>query len=284
MVVMLSAPEVAQRMAQGGVVVIADPSRAMRALGAAWAMRQRRGALHRVELRDAAAVADTPPIGPCATEADAKARLLEAGLPVPTEYACADREAAVRAASALGCPVVAKILSADIPHKTEVGGVILNLADDDAVAAAFDELMRRAAQHRPAARLDGVLIAPMVSGGIETIAGVVVDPVFGPIVMFGLGGIATELFRDVAFASAPLTPTRAGQLIDGTRASRLLQGWRGAPPADREALVDALVKLSLFAAAHSHELAAIDINPLVARQHGCACLDAVIALRPANHP
>ena len=136
MVVMLSAPEVAQRMAQGGVVVIADPSRAMRALGAAWAMRQRRGALHRVELRDAAAVADTPPIGPCATEADAKTRLREAGLPVPTEYACAEREAAVRAASALGFPVVAKILSADIPHKTEVGGVMLNLADADAVAAA----------------------------------------------------------------------------------------------------------------------------------------------------
>jgi hypothetical protein len=98
--------------------------------------------------------------------------------------------------------------------------------------------------------------------------------------MFGLGGIATELFRDVAFASAPLTPARAERLIDATRARALLGGWRGAPPADRDALADALVRLSVFAAAHAHELAAVDINPLVVRARGCTCLDAVIVRRP----
>lgn len=176
---------------------------------------------------------------------------------------------------------MAKILSPDIAHKTEVGGVALNLRDAAAVGAAFDTLMRRAAGHRPDARLEGVLIAPMVTGGVETIAGVVVDAVFGPMVMFGLGGTTAELFRDVAFASAPLTPARAGQLVDAVRASKLLAGWRGSPPADRAALVDALVRLSEFAAAHAHEIEAIDVNPLVVREHGCQCLDAVIAPRAA---
>lgn len=280
MLVMLCAPEVAQRLADAGIPVLADASRAMRALGAAWALRTRRAALHRLPAPERAA----GPIGPVGTEAEAKACLRAAGLPVPLEHACANRAAAIRAAAALGYPVVAKILSADIVHKTEVGGVLLNLADADAVGAAFDELLRRAALHRPDARLDGVLIAPMLKGGVETIAGVVIDPVFGAMSMFGLGGIATELFRDVAFASAPLTPDRARRLIDKTRAGKLLDGWRGAPPADRAALVEALVTLSKFAAAHAHELEAVDINPLTVRERGCACLDAVIALKPAHQP
>ncbi len=279
MVVMLATPEVQQRLAAAGVVVFADASRAVRALGAAWSMRQRRATLHRV-VPPAPAVTPLPEV---ATEAQAKACLAAAGLPVPVEQACATREAAVDAANAIGYPVVAKILSADITHKTEVGGVMLNLADAAAVGQAFDELLRRAAQHRPEAKLDGVLIAPMLRGGVETIAGVVIDPTFGPMLMFGLGGIATELFRDVAFASAPLSSARAHALIDRTRARQLLAGWRGAPAADREALVQALVKLSEFAAVHAHELAAVDINPLVVRERGCACLDAVIERRsPAS--
>lgn len=276
-VVMLATPAVQQRMAAAGVVVFADASRAVRALGAAWALRQRRAVLHRV----APPVPARQPLPPVATEAQAKACLAAAGLPVPAEHACATRQAAVQAADALGYPVVAKILSPDIAHKTEIGGVLLNLADADAVAAGFDELLRRAARHRPDARIDGVLVAPMLRGGVETIAGVVIDPAFGPMLMFGLGGIATELFRDVAFASAPLTTARAQALIDRTRAGALLAGWRGAPPADRDALADALVRLSHFAAAHAHVLAAVDINPLVVRERGCACLDAVIARRAA---
>lgn len=276
MVVMLSAPDVTQRLAAAGVPVIGDPSRALRALGAAWALRQRRAALHRVPPQ----VPASEPLSDVATEAAAKACLAAAGLPVPHEQRCATPEAAMRAAAAIGFPVVAKILSADIAHKTEVGGVMLELRDEAAVGAAFDELLRRAAAQRPDARLDGVLIAPMIRGGVETIAGVVVDATFGPMVMFGLGGVATELFRDVAFASAPLTPQRAQSLVARTQASRLLDGWRGAPAADRAALCDALVALSRFAAAHAHDIAAIDINPLLVRDRGCTCLDAVIVRQP----
>ena len=273
MIVMLATPEVTQRLAAAGIAVFADPSRAVRALQAACTLAERRRHLHRVALPKPA----TQPLGPCATEAEAKARLAEAGLPMLPERACATRDAAVAAAQALGYPVVAKILSPDITHKTEVGGVRLHLADADAVAQAFDQMISDADRLRPHARIDGVLVAPMLTGGMETIAGVSIDPVFGPMVMFGLGGTTVELFRDVAFGSAPLTTQRAHALIDGVKASALLRGWRGAPPADRAALADALVKLSEFAAAHAHEITAIDINPLVARPQGCTCLDAVIA-------
>ncbi|MGE0310945.1 MAG: acetate--CoA ligase family protein [Lautropia sp.] len=278
-VVMLSAPEVARRLGEAGIPVVADPSRAMRALGAACTLRARRATLHRVPVPDEVARGAVPPLGAVGTEALAKACLAAAGIASPIERACDSREAAMRAAAEIGFPVVAKILSADITHKTEVGGVILSLADEAAVGAAYDELMRRAAAHRPDARLEGVLVAPMIRGGVETIAGVVVDPVFGPMLMFGLGGVATELFRDVAFASAPLSPARAQALIGGTRAARLLDGWRGGAPLDRAALADALTKLSRLGAAHAHELQAIDVNPLLVREHGCVCLDAVIVLR-----
>ncbi len=275
MVVMLSEPGVVQRLGAAGVPVFGDPSRAVRALGATWALAQRRSALHR-PANVAPSRAALPAVD---TEAQAKAVLAAFGLPVPVEQACASREEAVRAAAAMGFPVVAKILSPDIVHKTEVGGVMLNLPDAAAVGAAFETLMERAARHRPDARLDGVLLTPMITGGVETIAGALIDPVFGPMVMFGLGGTSAELFRDVAFASAPLTPARAAQLIDATRAASLLAGWRGAPPVDRAALTQALVRLSEFAAAHAHEIDAIDINPLVVRERGYLCLDAVIARR-----
>jgi acetate---CoA ligase (ADP-forming) len=279
-VVMLSTPEVAQSLSVAGVPVFGDASRAVRALGAAWAMRKQREQLHRVAPIASAleGTAQQAPLGDVSNENQAKACLARAGLPVPLEMACQSREAAIKAAAKIGFPIVAKIISADIPHKTEIGGVLLNVRDAAEVGKAYDELMKRAKQHRPDARLEGVLIAPMIRDGVETIAGVIVDPIFGPMMMFGLGGIATELFGDVAFASAPLTPARAEALIDATRASRMLAGWRGAPPADRPALIDALVKLSTFAVAHAHELAAIDINPLVVREHGCACLDAVVHL------
>ncbi len=283
-VVMLSDSAVVQRLGAAGVPVFADPSRAVRALGAAWSMAQRRKALHRipgVSPDDTKAQVALPAVD---TEAQAKAVLAAAGLPMLPERVCASREEAEGAAAEMGFPLVAKILSPDIAHKTEVGGVALNLVDAQGVGEAFDLLMSRARSRRPDARLEGVLLAPMVAGGIETIAGVIHDAVFGPMVMFGLGGTAAELLGEVALASAPLTTARAEQMVASTRVATLLRGWRGAPPADRSALVDALVHLSTFAAAHAREIEAIDINPLVVRERGCLCLDAVIVRRtPPTH-
>lgn len=277
-VVMLSEAGVTQRLEAAGVAVFADPTRAVRALaGAARMARLRREMTHTEAVTPIAAAPQ--PLPAVATETQAKALLGAAGIPVLPEHTCTSAAEAVAAADTMGYPVVAKIVSADIPHKTEVGGVIVGLADAQAVADAHDTLLARAAERAPQARIDGVLIAPMVRGGVETIIGIHMDPVFGPMVMFGLGGTAVELYKDVAFASAPLSPAQALRLVDAVRASALLKGWRGGPACDTAALADALSRLSVFAVQHADRLAGIDINPFVVQTTGGVCLDALISTR-----
>ncbi|WP_249931221.1 acetate--CoA ligase family protein [Ramlibacter sp. 2FC] len=274
--VMLSAPEVNARLEAMRMPVFADPSRAVLAVAAAARMAERRRMLYQAVTHTGQGRA----LGQVDTEATAKKALALAGLPMLPECLCANADEAVRAAEGVGFPVVAKISSPDIPHKTEVGGVLLNLPDAAAVRAAFDTLVSRARAAVPQARIEGVLVAPMLKGGVEVILGVHMDPTFGPMVMYGSGGTAVELFKDVAFASAPLNPARAQALVDRVRSSALLRGWRGAPPCDEAALVDALCRLSEFALAHREELVSVDINPLVVRAQGAVCLDAVIVTRP----
>src|SRR5262249_11962141 len=156
---------------------------------------------------------------------------------------------AAAAADALGYPVVAKIVSPDILHKTEIEGVVLNLRDRAAVTDAFAKLMAKAAAAKPQAKLNGVMIAPMISGGVQCIPGVQSAPVFGPVVMFGLGGILVEALRDVSFRLAPFGLKEAHRMVDEIKARAVLDGWRGRPAADIDALAGALVALSQFAAA-----------------------------------
>ena len=271
--IMLSTPEVDEQLARIGIPCFGDPTRAVAALAGAARIRALRQNLYQLPGADAPGAA---PLGDVSTEASAKQALGAAGLPVLREMLCASADAAAAAARELGFPLVAKIASPDILHKTEIGGVLLNLQDEAAVRAAFATLMQRAKDAMPQARLDGVLLAPMVRGGVETILGVQVDPTFGPMVMFGAGGTAVELYRDVALASAPLTRERARALVDRVRSSALLKGWRGAKPLDIDALVSALCALSDFAMAHAGELDSIDVNPLVVMDKGAVCLDAVI--------
>lgn len=278
--VMTHVDEVRRRAEAHGVPVFEDPTRAVRAI---------RGAVRLRALREAAATLPTVPRGrPLAAsgtnEVVAKAVLAAAGVALLPERICGSAEEAVAAARTLGYPVAMKILSDDIPHKTEVGGVLLNLADDQAVTRGFDDVLSRVQAVRPLARLDGVLVAPMVSGGIETILGVQHDPIFGPMVMFGLGGVAVELFQDVAFGSAPLTPGRAAALIDEVRAARLFDGWRGGPAMNREALIRTLCDVSGLAVQHQEEIASIEINPLLVGEQDAIALDALIARRePKAH-
>lgn len=277
--VMTHVDEIRLRLESLGIPVFEDPSRAVKAISGATRLRQLQ------------ATAAPPPQVPGGArlgltamhEAAAKALLAKAGIPVLPERICASTEEAVAAADALGYPVVIKILSDDIPHKTEVGGVLLNLTDADAVARGFEDVTRRARAAKPEARIGGVIVAPMVRDGVETIIGVQRDPVFGPMVMFGLGGVAVELFQDVAFASAPLSPERAASLIEEVRAARLLAGWRGSPALDRQALAEALCRVSEFAACHREEIDGIEINPFLVRRAGAVALDALIAPRlPGN--
>lgn len=271
--VMLSTPEVDEQLAEIGIPCFGDPTRAVAALAGAARIRALR---EQLEPLPASGGRSHPPLGDVSTEAAAKQVLGAAGLPVLRELLCADEEAAAAAARELGFPLVAKIASPDILHKTEIGGVLLNLQDEAAVRQAFVTLMQRARNAMPQARLDGVLLAPMVRGGVETILGVQVDPIFGPMVMFGAGGTAVELYRDVALASAPLSRERARTLVDRVHSSALLKGWRGAQPLDIEALVSALCALSDFAVTHADEIDSIDVNPLVVMEQGAVCLDAVI--------
>ncbi len=194
--------------------------------------------------------------------------LLEAyGIATPADALATSPSDAVRFAETIGFPVVLKLISPDILHKTEVGGVIVNVGDAQAVAAGFERLVARASEAHPGARIRGVQVQQMVTGGQEVIVGVKRDPTFGPLIMFGLGGIYVEVLRDVSFRLAPLMPSDAQEMIEEVRSARLLAGVRGAAPADRPALVDAIVRVGQLAADHP-EIAELDVNPLLVLPEG----------------
>jgi succinyl-CoA synthetase beta subunit len=209
-------------------------------------------------------------------EYDAKRILAAAGIPILGEV-LATSAAEAAAAGKLGDRLVLKIVSPEITHKTEIGGVMLDVPAAEA-GAAYDRLVARVKERAPNARLDGVIISPMVRGGTEMILGVQNDAVFGPVVMLGLGGIFVEVLRDVTFRIAPFGVEEARNMIAELRGAAILKGARGQPPADTDALAETVSNLSLFAAAHKHRLRSVDVNPLLVRSRGqgVAALDALI--------
>ena len=220
------------------------------------------------------------PEGPL-SEAGAKKILQQAGLPVLAETLATSAQEAARAAG--DKPVAMKIVSPDVLHKTEIGGVLLNVTGADDVAAAYTTLEGRLRTHHPDAQFDGILVSPMIEGGVEIIMGTSQDPVFGPIVMVGLGGVLVEVLKDVSFRKAPFDIADAHMMINELRGSAILDGVRGAAPADRQALASALSQLSLFAAAEKDSIESIDINPFVVFEEGqgAVALDALIVARKA---
>ncbi len=219
------------------------------------------------------------------TEAEAKRILAAAGIPVVEEETCADAETAVAAATRIGFPVVLKILSPDILHKSEIGGVILGVADPDAVRAGVATLLARAATHAPAARIEGVLVARQITGAVEMAFGILRDPVFGPVAMVGLGGIFIEVLRDVAFRRCPFDATEAEAMIRSLRGFAVLDGARGRPVADVPALAGALAALSRLAVAAGPRLAGLDVNPMLVLPagQGAFAADAVIEIEDTPH-
>jgi len=217
-------------------------------------------------------------------EFHAKKALAAAGISVPREEVVTSAEDAVRSAQAMGYPVVLKIASEDIAHKTEIGGVALDLKDDEAVRQAYGRIMANAAKHAPQARLDGVLVAPMVRGGVELIAGVSRDPVFGPVVMVGLGGIYAEILKDVAVQVAPVSEEEALRMIRGLKMFPLLDGARGQAKADVAAAARTVARLSEFACRHADDVAEIDMNPILVKPQGegVLVLDALMVPTSRN--
>lgn len=211
-------------------------------------------------------------------EAAAKKVLAVAGLPFLEERVAKDAAGVAEAATALGFPVVIKILSPDIAHRTEVGGVVVGLNSADEAHAAALAMLERVAAAQPDARIAGILVAPLATGVGELILGTSIDPLFGPIVMVGLGGIFAEIFKDVAIEPAPVSKQTALRMLQSLRSFPLLDGARGRPRADIDAAADAVAALSRFAAANTAAISQIDINPLLVRSngHGAVALDALI--------
>lgn len=210
-------------------------------------------------------------------EVEAKHLLAEAGIPVTEAHLARTREEAERLAEAIGYPIVLKIVSDDIPHKSDVGGVQLNLADRAAVGAAFDRIVDSVRARRPEARVEGVSVQRQAPPGVEVIVGLTTDPQFGPVVMFGLGGVLVEVLHDVAFRVVPLTARDAREMIREVKGFALLQGYRGAPPADLAALESLLLKVSGLAQRHP-EIAELDLNPVFAYPNGAVAVDARVVL------
>lgn len=196
-------------------------------------------------------------------EDEALAVLRAYGLPVPAYRLCADAEQAVAAARELGYPAVLRAVGRNIVHKSELGAVALDLKDEGAVRQAFADMTRRLAAAGPDVRLEGVLVRRMIPAGTELILGAKTDPSFGPVVMFGMGGIYVELIRDVTFGLAPLDAHAAATMLRRVRAARLLEGARGLPPADMAGVEDSLVRLS-WLVADFPRIIEVDVNPLIA--------------------
>jgi acyl-CoA synthetase (NDP forming) len=219
-------------------------------------------------------------------ELGAKRALAEAGVPVLAERLVQDADAAARAAAEIGFPVVLKIASPDLPHKTEVGGVMVGLASEAEVRRGYAQMLDRVAGKAPRAAIDGVIVAPMAKGIAELILGSRIDPVFGPVVMVGLGGIFAEIIQDSAVQMAPVTETQAMAMLTSLKAFPVLNGARGRPRADLAAAARAVAALSRFAAAHADTIGEIDINPLLLRPEGqgAVALDALLvpSARQAN--
>lgn len=210
-------------------------------------------------------------------EVEAKQLLADAGVPVATTVLATTAQEAQSQAEAMGYPVVLKIVSPDIAHKSDVGGVKVGLEDAAAVAAAYDEIVASSKKAVPNANITGVAVQNMAPQGTEVIVGMTTDPQFGPVMMFGLGGIMVEVMKDVSFRIVPLTDRDAGQMIDEIKGRPILDGIRGQPPADKAALRSAILKVAAFVEQHP-EVQELDLNPMFAYPDGAVAVDARIVV------
>ncbi len=271
----LGPEDVIKQYQEDGWLVYDDPARAVAAIAAMGRLGESFAqAARSVPAASLSAInlTETP------NEAESKTIFASAGVTVAEELLTRTKPEARAAAEAIGFPVVMKIVSPDILHKTEIGGVLTHVDSPDSAEAGFDTLIQRAKTARPTARLDGVLVARKIVGGIECIMGITRDPVFGPIAMFGLGGIHVEVLKDVVLRRCPFGYDAAEAMIRSIRSFAILEGVRGAAPVDLQALAEMLSHLSQLAVDLGPNLKSIDANPVIARPDGAWAVDAVIEI------
>jgi acyl-CoA synthetase (NDP forming) len=239
----------------------------LRAMNALWFFAQRQGRLP---------AAPKPAPASDLTPANLEATLARYGIALPRSRAVASAAEAEAAAEAIGYPVALKIRSPDILHKTEAGGVMLDLRNDADVREAANALL--AAARAAGTRIDGLLVQKMVSG-VEAIVGARSDPLYGPLLLIGAGGVLVELARDVALRLLPVTAGDIGTMIDGLKLKRLLDGYRGRPAADTAALAQTARGLAQFYLDHRTRIADVEINPLIVRAAGAVAVDVRVLWR-----
>jgi acyl-CoA synthetase (NDP forming) len=270
-------PERVQEYEQAGFTVFEDPTRAVTAIHAMGRLGEafaRSDGLAPPEVANVELPQATP------SEHEAKRLLSAAGIACVSEQAVTSANAAVEAAEALGYPVVLKILSPDILHKSDIGGVLLDIADAPHVRTGYAMLIDRARQAARNARIEGVLVAKQLEGGVECIVGIHRDPAFGPVAMFGLGGVFVEVLKDVVFRRCPFGIDVAEEMIRSVRGAPLLLGARGRRESDLPALARMLATLSAYAHRAGPRLKSIDLNPVLAMPagQGAYAADAVIEI------
>ncbi|MFC1998183.1 acetate--CoA ligase family protein [Chloroflexota bacterium] len=214
------------------------------------------------------------------TEAESKLLLKDIGIATNEAELATSRDEAVSASVKMGYPVVLKIVSRDILHKSDVGGVKVGLGSDDEVAGAYDEIMALVEQRAPEAVIDGISVQPMVRPGVEVIIGMFKDNQFGPVVMFGIGGELVEVYKDVSFGIVPIPKRYAKQMIKDIKGYPLLEGYRGREPVDIAILEDILLKVSDFAK-DNPDIKEVDINPVIAYADNAVAIDARVILESA---
>ncbi len=283
----MASDEIVAAYEEAGYIYYGEPARALRTLaGLYWFTK----AWARPAPQAAALDASLPsiPAAEAFSEAEAKAIIAGAGIPVPQEHLVTDAAGALAAAARIGGPVAIKVVSPDLLHKSDVGGVALDVAPADA-GRALDAMRATVRGHAPQARIEGYLVTPMIRGGTECFLGARQDPVFGTTLTFGLGGVAVEVYRDVTTRVAPIDHAEALEMIGAIKGAVLLNGYRGRPKADVAALADAMVRLAALAQANAATVDTIEINPLLVfdegqfdKGRGAVALDAVIAPRVAG--
>jgi acetate---CoA ligase (ADP-forming) len=280
-VAMLMTPEVKRQVESLGIRAYDDPTTAVRALGRAITITRGMAGDPPLPPKGRGPLTVPVPAGAVLSEFDSAALLDAAGIPVAPRRRVQSAGEAASAAAELAVPVAVKIISANLLHKSDVGGVVLNVDGPDAAAEAYQRVIASARAAAPEATIDGVLLSPMIGGGTESIIGVNNDPVFGPTVMFGLGGVFVESIRDVTFRLAPFSPAEALRMLGEIRGRAALETPRGGRPRDLTALARTLSALSVYADEHRDDIQSIDVNPLMVlpEGEGVVAVDAVISGR-----
>ena len=267
--------QVKEKYESVGIMVFEDPSRAVLALSA---LAKFNTTFNQSDQEDG----QLPDIGDIVlpiekiAEAQAKSLIQRAGIAIPIEELVNSAQQACNSANKLGYPVVMKIVSPDIAHKSEIGGVALNLMDEDAVREAAELMLQTVREKQPNAQIEGLLISPMIDDGIDLIIGTQRDPVMGPVIMVGLGGIYTEILQDVRLSLAPVSAARALSMLQSLRGAAIFQGARGQQAINLKAAADAISRLSVLAVNNVKHISSIEINPLRATNNKVIALDALI--------